>query len=88
MWRNKGRETVSNYDRARTLAIVRQLAQGKHLTLPSGQVIGMGKDMSIGFVMIDSDSIEHIGGLLTLDLSELDQLLTEAQIGMPIPTMD
>lgn len=70
----------------RTLAIVKQLSQGKKLNLPNGYKIGMGVDMSIGFVMIDSTGKEGIGGLSTMDLKQLDQLLTAWNINHPLPT--
>lgn len=72
-------------ERVRTLSIVQQLAQGKWLHLPNGQKIGMGQDMSVGFVFTMSDGAEHIGGLSTMDLCQLNKLLNEHNIGMAIP---
>ena len=74
-----------SYDFGCTLAIVRELAQGKRLTLSDGLVIGMGEDMSIGFVIVGSDGSEHIAGLSTMDLCQLNQLLKRYDVGMVIP---
>lgn len=72
-------------DHIRTLSIVQQLAQGKRLTLPTGQVIGMGEDMSIGFLIQRAGGEECIAGLSTMDLAQLNRLLNEYDIGMAIP---
>lgn len=72
-------------DLPRTLAIVRELAQGKHLVLPCGK-LGMGEDLSIGFLLDDGHGHQTIAGLSTMDLRELDQLLTRHGIGFPIPS--
>ncbi len=74
-----------NPEIARTLSIVQQLAQGQRLTLPDGQQIGMGQDMSIGFVFAKANGNAHIGGLSTMDLCQLNQLLNEHDVGMAIP---
>jgi hypothetical protein len=60
------------------------MAQGKTLTLPNGGELGMGEDMSIGFLLHHRDGSVTIGGLSTMDLALLDQLLTEQGIGLPI----
>ncbi len=41
----------------------------------------MAEDMSIGFVMRNSDSETSIGGLSTMDLKELNELLEKEDIG-------
>ena len=56
-----------NYDIQRTLAIVQQLAKGMWLTIPDVGTIGMGEDMSIGF-MLEIDGEAHVAGLSTMDL--------------------
>ena len=73
-------------DLTRTLSIVQQLAQGKRLTLPTNQVIGMGEDMSIGFLIQHADGEERIAGLSIMDLAQLNQLLNEYNIGLAIPS--
>jgi hypothetical protein len=72
--------------RARTLAIVNELAQGKQLFLPVG-TLAMGADMSIGFVLEGSDGVEYVLGLSTMDLRELNMLLDEYNVGMVIPNL-
>ena len=77
--------SVVRYQHVRTLSIVRQLAQGRILTLPTGGTIGMGKDMGIGFIMTESDGEERISSWPTMDLRQLNQLLEQHKIGMVIP---
>ena len=69
----------------RTLAIIRQMADGMHLTLPNGQRIGMGEDLSIGF-MFEMNGEWRVGGLSTLDLKGLNEVLNENGIHFPVPT--
>lgn len=69
----------------RTLAIVKQLSEGKTQKLPNGQKIAMGVDMSIGFVMYSETGDETIGSLSAMDLRQLDQLLTAWDINSPLP---
>lgn len=73
-----------NFERSRTLQIVKLLAKGKRLSLPDGTQIGMGEDMSIGFVLTGSDGVETIGGLSTMDLSQLNTILNQEEISFPI----
>jgi hypothetical protein len=77
---------ISDYDICRTLSIVRELSLGKTLTLPSGHTIGMGDDLSIGYIMTDHKGGQFIGGLATMDLKALNRILTENDIGMVIPS--
>ncbi|MCP4539459.1 MAG: hypothetical protein GY832_20165 [Chloroflexi bacterium] len=74
-----------NLDVARTLAIVREMAHGKILTLSDGHRIGMGEDMTIGYMAKYPDGKEFISGLATMDLAQLNDLLEKEGIGMPIP---
>lgn len=71
-------------DIPRTLAIIGELARGKRLILPIGS-IGMGADMSIGFLLSDGRGHDTVGGLSTMDLKQLDELLTQHNIGFPVP---
>jgi hypothetical protein len=73
------------YQFARTMAVVQELAQGKHMKLPNGYEIAMGEDMSIGYVLRHEDGKETIGGLCTMDLSQLNGVLEKQGIGMIIP---
>jgi hypothetical protein len=72
-----------SHDIARTLSIVRELAQGKRLNLEVGTV-AMGQDMSIGFIHTKEGG-DFISGLSTMDLCELNKLLNTHKIGMAIP---
>jgi hypothetical protein len=72
------------YEMARTLSIVRMLAQGERLKLPIGTV-AMGDDMSIGFVLTKSDGAEILGGMSTMDLKQLNGLLNKYGANMVIP---
>jgi len=68
----------------RTLSIVRRLAEGKVLNLPNGSRIGMTEDMSIGFIMENSEGAYMVAGLSTIDLKQLNALLNKHNIGMCI----
>ncbi len=72
------------YEYARTLAIVRELASGKRLTI-GDTVIGMDEDMSIGPVIVGSDGEEHVAGLATMDLALLNKVLSKHRVGGVIP---
>lgn len=68
---------------ARTMSVVRQLAKGKHLRL--GDIkIGMGEDMTIGFVTEWLDGVR-----ITDDLSikHLNDLCEMYEIAMVIPEL-
>lgn len=78
---------MSFYGRARTLSVVKELARGRQLILPDGRVVAMGEDMSIGFVITDSNGEDCIGSLSTMDLRRLNRLLDENDIGKVIPVM-
>lgn len=67
----------------RTMAIVREMSTGKRITLKSGLVIAMDESMKIGPVLRLPDGEEHVAGLSTMDLSELDRLLTLEGVGSP-----
>ena len=79
-------EFVSDDDIRRTLSIVRELSLGKVLTLPSGHMIGMGDDMSIGGILVRQDGSRGVAGLSTMDLKDLNALLTKNNIGFVIPS--
>jgi hypothetical protein len=66
---------------ARTLSVVRELAQGNHISTQSG-TIAMGSDGSIGWIMHYSD-----GDFVTGDLSfsQLNKILEANHIGMVVP---
>ena len=70
---------------ARTLSIVREMAMGKQLTLPTGDKVGMGENMMIGAVYVDSNGNEGISPLSSMDLQQLDYILTKYDIGHAIP---
>ena len=57
-----------------TLNIVRQMEQGKVLTLPDGHRIGMTDDMLIGFLIGDGDDAK-VSPITEMTLRELNSLL-------------
>lgn len=59
----------------RTLAIVRRLSEGEIVKLPGGQTIGMGEDMTIGFMAEYPGGEWRISGLSTIDLKQLNNEL-------------
>lgn len=69
----------------RTLSIVRQMAKGRLLTLPDSHVVGMGEDMTVGFVVTIRGE-EGVSSISEMTLRELDELLTKADVGFPIPS--
>lgn len=73
-----------NHELARTLSIVKELAMGKTLHLPDGYRIGMGQDMSIGYLHTLRGE-DYVSGLATMDLAQLNHLLNEHEIGNAIP---
>lgn len=74
------------YEFTRTVSIIKELYSGKRLHLGTGHTIAMGEDLSIGFVFRNMTTGEEtVGGLATLDLKQLNQLLNENNIGMVIP---
>lgn len=68
---------------ARTLAVIKQLADGKRLTLPTGTVIMMGEDFSVGCIIPGTD---RISGFTDLTIRDLNRLCEKHEIGMPIPS--
>lgn len=76
-------DQVFDMQLARTLTVVRELAQGKRLRIGDRE-LAMGEDMSIGFIITGSDGVDHIGGLSTVDLSELNTLLNHYDINVII----
>lgn len=64
----------------RTMSIVNQLSKGKTLTLEEGYVIGMVEDMTIGFIITNSDGDEGISNISELTLRELNKLLNKYEI--------
>lgn len=79
--------SIENPDIARTLSIVKELAMGKTLNLPDGSRIGMGTDMSIGY-LYEIRGEERIAGLSTMDLAQFNHLLNNFGIGNAIPKFD
>ncbi len=73
-----------NPDHARTIAILKEMANGKIIKIGDYE-IGMADDMSIGAIMTKSNGQQHIGGLSTMDLAQFNTLLNKYDIGMPIP---
>ena len=66
----------------RTIVVVEYLAGGK--TLKVGEYkIGMGSDMSIGF-MHTRDGIDYVDGLSTMDLRQLNEVLNDCSITLPL----
>lgn len=61
----------------RTLAIVRRLSEGERIKLPSGHTIGMGEDMTIGFMMEYPNGEWRISRLSTIDLKQLNDELND-----------
>lgn len=68
----------------RTLALLRQMAQGKHLTLQNGERIGMSNTMVIGFV-ISIKGKDSISPLSEMTLRQLDEICEQESIGPIIP---
>lgn len=59
-------------DIARTLSILRELAQGKQLTLPEVGTLVMGEDMTVGFAIVDANTgATSVGPASELTLSAL-----------------
>jgi len=67
-----------------TISVIKQMYDGKILTLPTGERIGMGEDLSIGFIMKNSKGKEGIAPLATLTLKDLHIIMTKHNI-IPIP---
>jgi len=63
----------------RTLSTLRRLADGEHITLSDGRKIGMGKDMSIGFITAVKGRKYIIN---PFGLEVLHQILTEESLGL------
>ena len=80
------------YQNNRTMAVVKDLFNGKRLTLSDGKVVAMGDDLRIGFVMFSFNpeigkwTERGIGGLTTMDLKEFNDLLNDYDIDMPVPS--
>ena len=75
---------INNPQLTRTLSIVRELAKGRTLRL-SDYEIGMAEDLTIGIVMRNSKGEKSIGGLSSMDLKCLNNLLEENDIRFVIP---
>ena len=74
-----------DYQFTRTMSIVKELHLGKKLKLSDGYTIAMGEDMSIGYVFTDqADGKETIGGMSSMDLRQLNELLEKYGIGLSI----
>lgn len=71
-------------DIVRTLAVLRELSKGHTLWLPfSGQELGMGNDMSVGFVYDMDTKGKRI--VNDFSLSEINDLLEKNDVGLPLP---
>ena len=73
-----------NYELIRTIGVVNQLSVGKQLALKDGHVLAMGEDLTIGFVLTQPDGSEMVSQLSELTLRQLNELLNEEGVGMPI----
>lgn len=71
-------------DIARTISVIRELADGKELHLPNNRIIAMGEDACIGYVYEDASGETRISGLATLDFAQLNTLLEKYKIGYAI----
>lgn len=69
----------------RTMAVLTDLFAGQQVTLADGHRIGMGIDLTVGFILTHADGSETVGGLEDLSLKQLNQLLERAGIGFPLP---
>ena len=72
-------------DIARTLTILREMAQGRALDIPSGGRLKMADNMAVGYVTIGPGGVEQISELAELTLSQLNWLLSK--IGPPNPNV-
>lgn len=71
-------------DIARTISVLRELAEGKELHLPNRQIIAMGEDACVGYVYTDASGETRISGLATLDFAQLNSILEKNKIGYAI----
>jgi len=72
-------------DHARTLAILREMAKGKALDLPTGQRIKMADNMAVGFAHKNAQTgVEMISELAEMTFRELNDVLNQHNIGPPI----
>lgn len=77
-------DQIKEMERNRTLAVVKELMKGKTITLDDF-TIGMGDDMRIGVIAENQETKEKwILGLSTMDLCELNNLLTKHHF-WPVP---
>ena len=67
-----------------TITIIKQMYNGKLLTLPDGNKIGMGEDFSIGFVIRKNTETYGISTLSTLSFKDLFDIVVKYNI-IPVP---
>lgn len=67
-------------DITRTLSIVRELAHGKTVKLPSGFTLVMGTDMTIGFGHGEKNRPDFVSHINDMSLRQLHELLNRHQI--------
>lgn len=61
----------------RTLSFIKRFFEGKHLTLKDGSKIGMGEDLTIGYIMTNTLGAEGISPMATLDVKQLNDILNK-----------
>jgi hypothetical protein len=71
----------------RTLAIIRQLGEGKSLLLRSGHRVIMGHDLSIGFGIPTASGDWGVSRLSEMNFRELNELLNREEISFPVPDL-
>lgn len=82
-----------NHEHGRTIAIVKELAKGRRLTLDEdgNKVLAMGEDMTIGF-LAHKETDEGLEKIVLppldgpIDLAGLNKLLNEYDVSFPIPS--
>lgn len=80
------------FDLPRTLGIIKEMYEGHRISLKSGGVIGMGEDLTIGYVLFDGDpskpETKEIGVSSSVDLTvkQLNEIFNkEAGKGYLLP---
>lgn len=76
---------ATDYEIRRTLSILNEFIDGKVLSLPDGYRIGMGEDLSIGYLASSEGKDDWVLGLSTMDLKQLNGILNKYNIGFSIP---
>lgn len=76
-----------DYRIARLTEVIRSMAEGKPLVTPEG-IYGIDKNMTIGLVMFKPSGERFISWYQTLDLHQLDALLTRHNIRTPFALLE